>query len=279
MTRRLAITLAFLTSTSAVHAQASSAERARAFAALPNWTGLWETDTSSALISGEIEQAAANRSADQSGTPTSAGEAEFLSRTELFGKPPYNPEWERRSRSQGQRHEGGAPPPFKVCDEGGFPAVMDNPTPDGMFEAVVTPEETLFLFPDGEVRRVYTDGRSHPKDEDLWPTAMGDSIGHWENATLVIDTIARKAGPIAAIPLPGIADLSGEAHFTERVRMIDANNLQDDLTIDDPKRFEHPWNLSFHYRRIEGLDRMIGVNCTDNERNPIVDGKLTIAPP
>jgi hypothetical protein len=39
-----------------------------------------------------------------------------------------------------------------------------------MFQVVVTPEETLFVFDDGEVRHVYTDGRAHPDKDDLWQT-------------------------------------------------------------------------------------------------------------
>ncbi len=59
----------------------------------------------------------------------------------------------------------------------------------GIFQVAVTPEETLFLFEYGEVRHIYTDGRSHPGKDDLWPTPMGDSIGRWQGETLVIDTL------------------------------------------------------------------------------------------
>ncbi len=162
----------------------------------------------------------------------------------------------------------------------GFPVVMDSPTPDGMFQALVTPEETLLLFRDGDVRHIYTDGRAHPQPQDLWPTDMGDSIGRWEGNTLVIDTIERKAGPLLPVNVSGVsADLSEQAHFTERLRMLDRNTMQDDLTIDDPLRFSHPWQVSLRYRRVVNVDRMIASNCTENDRNPIVDGKVTIAPP
>jgi hypothetical protein len=280
VTRRTVLALAATLAALTAQAQQSSPDRVRAFAALPNWSGLWETDTSAALISGEIARAAASRTRESDDRSAKAGldpvAAEFFGRTKILGKPPYNAEWQRRSQTLPQHP--GPPPAAKVCSEGGFPIVMDSPTPDGMFETVVTPEETLFLFPDGEARHVYTDGRRHPDAENLWPTQMGDSIGHWEGATLVIDTIARKAGPVVPF-VPGVADLSAHAHFTERVRRLDANNMEDDLTIDDPQRFEHPWNLSIHYKRIEDLDRMIAVNCTDDDRNPVVNGQFTITPP
>ena len=156
---------------------------------------------------------------------------------------------------------------------------MENPTPAGMFQTVVTPEETLLLFPDGEVRHIRTDGRDHPKKPDLWPTAMGDSVGHWEGATLVVDTVARRAGQIIKIAIPGMADLSEKARFTERIHLLDRDSMQDDMIIDDPLRLAHPWSIAIRYKRVTDFDRLIDVNCSENERNPVVDGKFTIAPP
>ncbi len=199
---------------------------------------------------------------------------------QLLGKPPYNAEWEWKSR--GDPKNGGAPAPLaavKICGKTGFPAVMESPVPDMAFQVFVTPEETLFLFPDGTARHVRTDGRSHPRSEDLWPTDLGDSVGQWDGTTLVIDTVVRKAGPLAPFPMPGVAILSERAHFTERVTRIGANTMQDDLTIDDPERFVHPWKLSIRYQRVTGIDRMLPTDCTENDRNPIVNGNITLAPP
>ena len=68
----------------------------------------------------------------------------------------------------------------------GYPALMiESPL---MFEILPTPKETALIFSSREIRHVYTDGREHPGKEDLWPTPWGDSIGHWEGDTLVIDT-------------------------------------------------------------------------------------------
>ena len=38
-------------------------------------------------------------------------------------------------------------------------------------------------------RVIYMDGRPHPKPEDLRPTFLGHSIGHWEGDTLVVDSV------------------------------------------------------------------------------------------
>ncbi|HTC50518.1 MAG TPA: hypothetical protein VK700_01120 [Steroidobacteraceae bacterium] len=268
---------------SIAYAQSGASARIHEFAALPDWTGLWETEISVAVLNGEFDKAVAAPSADAA-LPSTAGAAPaelgFLNRMQLLGRPPYNPEWQRKSQGVAT-HVGvaGAPPPLKVCGKAGFPTVMESPVPDMEFQAFVTPEETLFLFPDGTARHIRTDGRPHPGPEDLWPTDLGDSIGHWEGATLVIDTIARKAGPIAPFFMPGIAILSEQAHFTERVTRIDANSMQDEMTIDDPKRFVHPWKVTIRYKQVSGIDRMLPTDCTENDRNPIVNGKVTLAPP
>jgi len=146
-----------------------------------------------------------------------------------------------------------------------FPLIMENPT-DGVFQVFVTPEETLLLFADGEARHIYTD-RPHPRPADLWLSDLGNSVGHWEQDTLVIDTIDRKAGPFIRIPhflspdliappegglprrmraaaavrplaktqghLPGTR--SDQAHFTERLRMAGPDALQDEMTISDER--------------------------------------------
>jgi hypothetical protein len=272
--------LAVVLLASPLQAQQSTPERLRVLARLPDWTGLWETELSAQLDSGEFARSL-GRSFPPRGGEFASPELALFSRMKILGEPPYNAQSARRYRSE-RGHTTGthAAQPLVFACSMGFPLILESPVPDGMFQAMVTPEETLFLFQNGEVRHIYTNGRSHPKAEDRWPTSMGDSVGHWEGTTLVIDTIARKAGPIMAgnAPLPG-ANLSEQAHFIERLRRLDRDTMQDDLTIDDPVRFAHPWRLSFRFQRVMNLDRMIASNCTENDRNPIVDGQFTIAPP
>ena len=270
MSRRTAITAACAIAVT-IAASLAQAQQTRTPAHAPagraGLGGLWETETAAALLAGEL-----------SASPLGV-EAEMVKRVKLWGKPPYNAEWQQKS----QRAAASASPPDSSrlrtsCEMADFPEVMEVPG-DGMFELLVTPGETLLLTLYGTARHIYTDGRGHPPTEDFWPTSMGDSIGHWQGAILLIDTIARKAGPVTPIPLPGIADLSGRARFTEALRLLDANTLQDDLTIDDPKRFTHPWQISIRYRRVTDVDRMIPIDCSEHERNVMVNGHATIAPP
>jgi hypothetical protein len=172
----------------------------------------------------------------------------------------------------------------------GYPALMlDSPL---MFEVLPTPQETALIFSSREIRHVYTDGRAHPGKDDVWPTSWGDSIGHWEGQTLVIDTVAVKAaidfmhlGGIPVLAFGGIEEmqivtyLSPETHFIERLRMIDKNHLQDQMTVIDPVNFTKPWNLTRTYERVQTINRMVYEDCEGEERNPIVNGHFTLAPP
>jgi hypothetical protein len=275
------------------HAQQTSAQRVRAFAALPDWTGLWQTDAAVALFNGgpaPLPRGSDKDALPGKGPPPAAPEGDpalravFQRLVPLTGEPPYNARWQRKYQDE-LKHASSAPITSSAAGgcQLGFPGVMDSPVPEGMFAVVVAPETALMLFSDGETRLIYTDGRAHPKPADLWPTNMGDSIGHWEGGTLVIDTIARIAGPLSAGPVgeptPYIATLSEQAHFTERLRRVDDNTMRDDMTIDDPQRFVHPWKLSIAYQRVTDVDRMITYHCEGQDRNPIVKGKLTISPP
>jgi hypothetical protein len=205
------------------------------------------------------------------------GGAEALrANSQLLRSPPYNARWAAKYQAalQDKTALDARNATFKVCTRS-FPALMEAPW---QFEIATLPEETLLVFENGQVRHVYTDGRPHPTGENLWPTPLGDSIGRWEGQTLVIDTVARIASEAIA-PHAWVATLSEAAHFTERLRRIDANTLEDQMRIDDPIALATPWVFTLRFRHVTEMDRMIPANCTENERNPVVDGKTVITKP
>jgi hypothetical protein len=240
---------------------AEPAARIRTFAAWPDWTGIWMTEAEAMLERRQLPP-----------LPL------------LWHKPPHTPQAQQQYAPGGFPYDTAPnllaeivnPSKPKVCGSVGFPAVMEFPFEEASFELLVTPELVLFVSADHTIRHIYTDGRSHPKPEDLWPTPVGDSIGHWDGQTLVVDTIARTAGPV--FPRPGIANLSEQAHFTERLRRIDADTLEDTMTIEDPLRFTRPWHITVRYTRVKGLDRIIPTGC-EHDRDPDVNGQDVASQP
>jgi hypothetical protein len=257
--RSLTTTLLALLCVSAALAQPNSAERVRAFAALPNWTGIWQSAAWPLEVSGRLP----------------GGEAQLRELLQLIRRPPYNSEWAARYEAAlgDVAAEARLRASFKACTRS-FPALMEAPW---MFEVAVLPEETLLIFENGQVRHIYTDGRRHPSGADLWPTYLGDSVGRWQGDTLIVDTVARTSTePLA--PRAWFAMLSDRAHFTERLRLV-GSDLEDQLTIEDPIALAAPWQITLRFKRLTEMSRMLPYDCTENDRNPVVDGKLTITNP
>jgi hypothetical protein len=245
---------------SATGVHSYNATRAAQFSQLPDWSGLWISAVWSMDISGRVI----------------GGDAKLRASLQLLRPPPYNPQWAANYQAalQDKAALDARNAILKVCVRS-FPALMEAPW---QFQIATLPEETLLVFENGQVRHVYTDGRPHPTGDNLWPTPLGDSIGRWEGQTLVIDTVARSASePLA--PRAWVAMLSEAAHITERLWRVDADTLEDQMRIDDPVSLASPWVLTLQFRHVTEMDRMIPTNCTENDRNPVMDGKMVITQP
>jgi len=86
-----------------------------------------------------------------------------------------------------------------------------------------------------EVRRVYLD-RGFPDDVDDLDLSMGYSIGHWEGATLVIETRGLKKSVWDAPGMP----ISSDAAFTERWYLDDEGRLHIEFSMDDAVNYQRP---------------------------------------
>jgi len=95
---------------------------------------------------------------------------------------------------------------------------------------------------------IYLDGRPHlPSSVRLW---QGDSIGHWEGDTLVVDTTNyRDEVRFASFNCCGPA---GEnMHIVERFRRVDENTIDFRYTVDDPSTYTRPWTVAVPMTRME----------------------------
>jgi hypothetical protein len=140
-----------------------------------------------------------------------------------------------------------------------------------------------FLFTPGRItinqeawmqtRTIWTDGREHPPLEELDPTFMGHSIGHWEGETLVVDTI----GISDALEIDTGMPHSAEFRLTERIHLdpADPDVLVNEMQMEDPEALEEPFAVTVRY----GRDRngaLIEFQCSENDRNPVDEEGYTL---
>jgi hypothetical protein len=97
-----------------------------------------------------------------------------------------------------------------------------------------------------EIRHIYLSDKHNPQPGRSW---YGDSIGHYEGDTLVVDTVGfNDKTYIDRFNTPHTAQL----HTVERFRLMDGGReLQVDLHVEDPGAFTTPWNAGMRYRKYE----------------------------
>ena len=109
-------------------------------------------------------------------------------------------------------------------------------------------------------RMIPLDGRPHiGEDIDLW---NGDSVGHWEGNTLVIDTANQNAR--AWLDQRG-RFFSDEVHVVERFTLIDADTIHYQATVEDPNVYTRPFTIAIAYRRSTVADyELLEEACYEN---------------
>lgn len=109
-----------------------------------------------------------------------------------------------------------------------------------------TPKEVVMIWTqDHQVRHVWLNQNhsAHPK-----PGWFGESVGHYEGDTLVVDTVAIDKRTYVDNYFTPHTD---QLHVIERYHMTDAGKtLEADLRVEDPGAFTTPWNAVQRYRKV-----------------------------
>src|SRR5262249_48023813 len=169
-------------------------------------------------------------------------------------KAPYQP-WaaEKVLESFNRR---GIDDPMARCLSPGVPRT----TTMGLFpmQIVQTPKTVVMLFEVFHVFRVIPIDAKHP--DDLEPSFMGDSIGHWDGDTLVVDAIGFNDKTWLA----GTGTFHTDAlHTIERFTRVDKDQINYDITMEDPNVFTKPWTLHSTLMLREGT-RLEEYVCAEN---------------
>ncbi len=203
----------------------------------PDLSGVWNGNAASPFVKSEDPLTANLSSRD--GTLLNFERDGTLIRRANPNKPLYKPEfWEKVQKLD---QNGNNEDPSFGCMPAGVPR-MGPPA-----KIIQTPTELIFLHISGGAqgwgdtfRVIPTDGRAHTPLADLDGTWKGESLGHWEGDTLVIDTIGFND--------TSWLDIGGYFH-SENMRVIERLHREGDTltwqaTVEDPDVLLKPWVMS-----------------------------------
>jgi hypothetical protein len=164
-------------------------------------------------------------------------------------KPAYQAEFDKGSAAMAA----GNPPQDSVsqCLAFGLPRFMTMP-----MEIIQTPGQvTMNLGVLHDIRRVYLDGRGHTPDPD--PSFSGDSVGHWEGDTLVVETNALRGGTLDRGGIP----FSDKLTVVERFRRTGPKTIEDKMVLSDPEAFVEPYAFTRTYTQMPAGSRFEEYIC------------------
>jgi hypothetical protein len=131
---------------------------------------------------------------------------------------------------------------------------MQGPFPIEIFQGTEMTVIRLEYF--DMARVIFTDGRKH-QPEGAPVTKVGDSIGHWEGDTLVVDTIHLKEATLTNNGL----EHSDKVHVVERFKLsADGKKLLSTMEFDDPVMLENKGVRFITWNRVEG-DHVHAYDC------------------
>jgi hypothetical protein len=121
---------------------------------------------------------------------------------------------------------------------------------EARIEFLFTPGRVTITSEGGLIRRIFTDGRKLPVDVE--ESNAGTSIGHWENQTLVVETVGLnpEADLFGVRTAPSIGR---NARTTERIFLRGDGVLEVDTVLDAPDVLRQPLQFNMTYQRIGNL--------------------------
>jgi hypothetical protein len=231
----------------------------RTEAGRPDLSGIWVPTGALLLLEGE-EALAAARAADAAAgrPPGNTGEP-----------PPYRPEAEARRQEYLARR--GIDDPMALCLLTGVPRIQFRPLP---FEIVQLDDRVIILYEIHHAFRIIpTDGRPHPDDAE--PSYLGESVGHWEGDTLVVDVRSFNDKTW----LTGVGTIHTEdLRVVERYTRDSEDTIRYEATIEDPGVLTRPWQIRETFR-LRPDERLREYECIENNEDLLRIQRLLERPP
>lgn len=166
------------------------------------------------------------------------------------GKIPYQP-WAEAKQKDLQSHADNPIRPEHIDTQNR--CLPDGALRDllhGAFRILLMPGYVLIIGEENYGYRIVPlDGRPHVgKDLPMW---MGDSRGHWDGKSLLVDVTNSNGKP----RLDMVANFYSDAvHFTERFTPLGSDELDYEVTVEDPRVYTRPWKLAARFKRAHPND-------------------------
>jgi len=158
------------------------------------------------------------------------------------------------------------------CWPAGMPIIMTRVWPI----AVVQKPTAIYMISGfmNSVRIIYLDGRPHTDPDLVIRSFNGESIGHWDGDSLVVDTtgfVDDHHWIDNGVPA------SDALHIVERMRLINTATLEIDYTLSDPKSWEGEWKMTKRFRRVDDTD-ITEASCLPdlNEHMPSTKSQVNV---
>jgi hypothetical protein len=172
-------------------------------------------------------------------------------------KEPHLAAWRTAQQRNAELTKQGLPPlsTGMACMPEGMPGMMAGTFP---MEILETPGQvTIIQEAYNQVRRVYL-GAKPMAPEDAEPLYSGHSTGRWDGNTLVVETVGvKESARFRNTPH------SMQMRIRERIRLVNDEIMENQVTIEDPEYLAKPWTWTWMYKRGPGY-RIQEYVCDDN---------------
>jgi len=216
---------------------------------------------------------------------TPRGQSNFDQVVGDYTNPILKPEAAEVVKRLGESSKAGEvfPDPDNMCMQNPLPYIFWN----FQLRVLQLPDKVVFVYQHDSDSRQIRLNQQHPAQ--VVPSIHGDSVGHYEGDTLVIDTVGIKLGPFRTVDRFG-TPYSPALHVVERYRLIDyettkqalelavkewppvganvdrnyrGKGLQLEFTVEDPGVFTMPWSATITYGR-DGSSEWEERVCAEN---------------
>jgi len=217
----------------------------------PDLTGVWQGGSN---VPGPWQEANSGLGLGGNGTNPNVPGLRSASERPPGEAAPYQP-WAAQKVLELYKRRG-VDDPVSLC----MPPGPTRAATQGLFpiQFVQTPKQVTILYEYMNTFRIIPLSSKHP--DDIVPTYMGDSVGHWDGDTLVVDAIGFNDRTW----LQGTGTFHTEAlHVTERFTRISKDQINYEATMEDPNVFTKPWTIRSTMMLREGT-RVREAVCAEN---------------